>query len=146
VVAGIELGVDLQGKGSDFLALDLNMTVSHNCRMDIRVTKAVRIVEKARKVKGLIQADVAALASTPEAIDANRTGLFQLGQEVRSRRKHLGFSQARLSQLALVQQSEISRVERGVSNITLTGFLRILDALHCRFGFIGRDGTLTATL
>jgi transcriptional regulator with XRE-family HTH domain len=79
--------------------------------------------------------------TTEKAADLNR-----LGRQFRARRKQKGLSQVALGRLAQVQQSEISRLERGNENISMTGVFRILDVLDAKLGFFNKEDCLVLTL
>lgn len=60
-----------------------------------------------------------------EALDAH----FMVGAQILHRRRQLHLSQLALAQASGVPQAEISRIERGVSNPTVTTIGRIVKAL-----------------
>jgi len=72
-----------------------------------------------------------AVAEGPDAVaefDALNTH-FMIGAQILHRRRELHISQQALATAAGVPQAEISRIERGVSNPTITTIERILKAL-----------------
>ena len=60
-----------------------------------------------------------------EALDTH----FMIGAQILCRRRELHLSQQILATASGVPQAEISRIERGVSNATMTTIGRILKAL-----------------
>jgi len=52
-----------------------------------------------------------------------------LGHEIMLRRKELGMSQSELASKSGIQQANISRIERGQTNITINQLKRIANAL-----------------
>ncbi len=79
---------------------------------------------------------------------------FELAGELSRRRKALGLTQVQLARRAGLQQSEVSRLERGESNPTWTTLQAVLDALGAAIAIVdvptgkkqkaGRPGTRTA--
>lgn len=53
-----------------------------------------------------------------------------LGAQVAAARRALSLTQAQLSELTGMQQAEISRIERGVANPTVTNLVRLGSALQ----------------
>lgn len=60
------------------------------------------------------------------AININK----HFGKEVRKQRRKQKISQLKLAELAKVDLSTISRIERGIENITLRNVFKITKALH----------------
>jgi DNA-binding XRE family transcriptional regulator len=60
----------------------------------------------------------------------------ELGAALQSARKAQSLTQPKLSELADVQQAEISRIERGVGNPTATTLFRLTHALGLKIAFI----------
>jgi ribosome-binding protein aMBF1 (putative translation factor) len=66
------------------------------------------------------------------AFDAEMSEREQLGAQLAAARKARGLTQPDLSALTGIQQSEISRIERGAGNPTAATLLRLADALGQR--------------
>lgn len=56
----------------------------------------------------------------------------ELGKSLAAARRARGLTQPALSELTGIQQAEISRIERGLGNPTVTTLLRLSDALDQR--------------
>lgn len=56
---------------------------------------------------------------------------MSFGRGVRSHREALSISQERLAEIAALDRTYISGIERGVRNPTLLTVARIAKALHC---------------
>jgi transcriptional regulator with XRE-family HTH domain len=61
---------------------------------------------------------------------------FELAGELARRRKALGLTQVQLAKRAGLQQSEVSRLERGESNPTWTTLQAVLAALGARLAIV----------
>jgi len=53
-----------------------------------------------------------------------------LGNRVRNFRKALAITQAQLGEIAMVEPSNISHIERGATKVSLPTLVRIANALH----------------
>lgn len=69
------------------------------------------------------------------AIKAEVEERVLLGSALAEARKHRRLSQTDVSDMVGVQQSEISRIERGVHNPTLDTLVRVGDAVGLRLTF-----------
>ena len=58
------------------------------------------------------------------------SGIVTFGNHLREVRKKLGYSQEELANRADVELSQISRIERGVINTSLSQILQIAQALN----------------
>lgn len=58
---------------------------------------------------------------------------FGLGETIARKRVELGLTQAELATRASVPQADISRLERGKSNPTLSTLFKVCDVLHLHF-------------
>ncbi|MEY4039826.1 MAG: hypothetical protein RLZZ52_694 [Actinomycetota bacterium] len=65
----------------------------------------------------------------------------ELGAALQSARKAQSLTQPKLSELADVQQAEISRIERGVGNPTATTLFRLTHALGLRIALLPAEKT-----
>ncbi|WP_280803745.1 helix-turn-helix domain-containing protein [Aurantimicrobium minutum] len=65
----------------------------------------------------------------------------ELGAALQSARKAQSLTQPKLSELADVQQAEISRIERGVGNPTATTLFRLTHALGLKLVVIPEERT-----
>ena len=74
----------------------------------------------------------AAYEVTAQVFADERESHLSLGADLVARRNELKLSQPRLAELSGVQQSEISRIERGVGNPTLSTIDRLSRALGMR--------------
>lgn len=63
----------------------------------------------------------------------NKARAYYYGVILRDRRKELKMTQAQLANEAGTARSYIARVERGETDMQLSSFLRIADALHINF-------------
>ena len=61
---------------------------------------------------------------------------FELAGELARRRKALGLTQVQLAKRAGLQQSEVSRLERGESNPTWTTLQAVLEALGAAIAIV----------
>lgn len=74
----------------------------------------------------------AAYEVAEQVFSDERESHLALGADLAARRNELNLSQPRLAELSGVQQSEISRIERGVANPTLSTIDRLSRALGLR--------------
>lgn len=65
---------------------------------------------------------------------------FELARQVIELRKSIGWTQKRLAARSGVQQSEISRIERGEGNPTYRTLKAIAKALRLELAFVKPDG------
>jgi transcriptional regulator with XRE-family HTH domain len=70
------------------------------------------------------------------------TNAARLGVALRSRRLDRRLSQAELAQQSKLKQADVSRIERGHTNVSLATLGRLADALGCQVAIIDRP-TLT---
>jgi transcriptional regulator with XRE-family HTH domain len=68
--------------------------------------------------------------------------LALLGLSIRSRRRHLGLSQADLADATGLHRTYLSEVETGGRNVTLLTLRRIAVALDTDIAFLSRDAGL----
>ena len=61
---------------------------------------------------------------------------FGLGDKLAARRRELELSQSQLAERAGVPQADVSRIERGKGNPTLTTLRKILQALHLQLDIV----------
>lgn len=78
--------------------------------------------------------DIEAQDEGPGAVEEVRAleRHFELGAKLMRRRRELHFSQQRLAEITGIAQAEISRIERGMGNPTISTLGRIADALGAR--------------
>jgi transcriptional regulator with XRE-family HTH domain len=60
-----------------------------------------------------------------------KNSLKYLGQQIRQKRKSLGWTQEELADRSKIDRSYIGGVERGERNLTFTVLCRICSALQC---------------
>ena len=65
--------------------------------------------------------------------------LIQLGQQIRKRRKNLGFTQEGLAFESDLDRSYIGGVERGERNISFLMLIKIAKALSCDIAELTRN-------
>lgn len=63
---------------------------------------------------------------------------FQLARELRSAREELGFTQKRLSEMTMVGQAEISKIENGDANPTVATLSQLAGPLELDLHFVSR--------
>lgn len=74
----------------------------------------------------------------PSSRDPVPAALRQLGEAIRARRRAAGLSQEKLAELADLDPTFISRVERGLGNISFRNLHRIAAALRLRICDLAR--------
>ena len=62
----------------------------------------------------------------------NDSLLFNLGNLIKKKRKSIGYSQKQLSILTNIPQANISRIEKGLSNLSINQLKKIADALQAK--------------
>ncbi len=77
-----------------------------------------------------------AYEAASQVFDAERRSHVELGANLAARRAALHMTQPRLAELAGIQQSEISRIERGVANPTLSTMDRLSRVLGLEVALI----------
>ena len=60
----------------------------------------------------------------------------RLGQQVRQRRRSLGFTQAKLATLAGVTRQKVIAIERGDLSVGMAAYVRVVGALDCEFALV----------
>lgn len=58
--------------------------------------------------------------------------LVDLGNSIKQKRKTIGLSQKDLAHATKISQANLSRIECGLSNISINQLRRIADALHVK--------------
>lgn len=82
----------------------------------------------------------AALQVYDEHYTAERDRLLRLSRALATARQNCGLTQTQLAELTGVQQSEISRLERGQGNPTLETLTRLVRPLHARIALVDESG------
>lgn len=90
-----------------------------------------------KPVEEIFRADEATWGADTQAVyrravdefDAERAIQEQIGTTLRDARERSGLSQARIAELADVQQADLSRIERGLGNPTSATLGRLARAL-----------------
>ena len=65
-------------------------------------------------------------------VDNNKDTEKQLGESIKQKRINANMSQIELSKKSGIQQSSISKIERGYANLTIKQLKKIADALNSR--------------
>lgn len=65
-------------------------------------------------------------------VDNNKDTEKQLGESIKQKRINANMSQIELSKKSGIQQSGISKIERGYANLTIKQLKKIADALNSR--------------
>lgn len=64
---------------------------------------------------------------------------FAIGKRIKNRRKKLGYTQAKLAELANLSDTNISHIERGTTKLSLPSLIAIANALETTTDFLLMD-------
>ena len=106
--------------------------------MDVIVTKSfAELTARARSAWS--DEDRAIFDAASGAFESEAAVQAELGAQLAGLRSELRLSQQRLSEITGIQQSEISRIERGVANPTTLTLARLAGALGLNLSLTRRD-------